>query len=137
MRLRRIAKCLRVGAVSRLRGLEVQQAALRAPSGATVKSPSGGVVSSALMAFFETDGLLYLPGECPALIIRNLVDRHQTGFVLLRAGQSNVVFNVATMAMGGAPPVWKRVLITPRGLVSRRNGAETALAGIARLRNPL
>ena len=41
------------------------------------------------------------------------------------------VFSLATMAMGGAPPVWKRVLITPRGLVNRRNGAETALAGMA------
>ena len=35
------------------------------------------------------------------------------------------------MAMGGASAVRKRVLITPRGLVNRRNGAETALAGMA------
>ena len=35
------------------------------------------------------------------------------------------------MAMGAAPPVRKRVLITPRGLVIRRNGAEMALAGMA------
>ena len=33
--------------------------------------------------------------------------------------------------MGGAPAVRKRVLMTPRGLVNRRNGAETALAGMA------
>ena len=43
----------------------------------------------------------------------------------------DVVFNLATMVMGAALPVRKRVLITPRGLVMRRNGAEMALAGMA------
>ena len=35
------------------------------------------------------------------------------------------------MAIGGAPTVWKRALIALRGLVNRRNGAETALSGMA------
>ena len=43
----------------------------------------------------------------------------------------DVLFSLVTMAMGGAPPVRKRVLIAPRGLVIRRNGAETALSGMA------
>ena len=38
---------------------------------------------------------------------------------------------MATMAMDGAPTVRNRVLIGPRGVVNRRNGAETALAGMA------
>ena len=42
----------------------------------------------------------------------------------------DVVFNLATMAMGAALSFRKRLLMTPRGLVSRRNGAEMALAGM-------
>jgi hypothetical protein len=34
------------------------------------------------------------------------------------------------MAMGGAPSARKRALMTPRGLVNLRNGAEMALAGM-------
>jgi hypothetical protein len=41
-----------------------------------------------------------------------------------------VVFRMSTMPLGDAPTVWERMLMTPRGLVNRRNGAETALAGI-------
>jgi len=41
------------------------------------------------------------------------------------------VFSLATMEMGGAPTGWNRALITPRGLVNRRIGAETARSGMA------
>ena len=68
-----------------------------------LKSPSGGAVSRALVDILEANGLLYLPGERPALMIGNLVDRHQTGFLLLQAGQWMCVFSLATMAMGAAP----------------------------------
>ena len=41
------------------------------------------------------------------------------------------IFSLATMAMARSAAGWKRALIGPRALVSRRNGAETALAGRA------
>ena len=134
------SETLRVGDCQSTDGArrEVSKAALRrAPSATILKSPSCGAVVERVGDSLETNGLLQLRGECSALIVRNLVDRHQAGFRSLEAGQWRDVFSLATMAMGGAPPVWKRVLMTLRGLVNRRSGAETALAGMARLRNPL
>ena len=42
-----------------------------------------------------------------------------------------VVFSMATRPMGDALAVGNRALMTPRGLVKRRNGAETARSGRA------
>ncbi len=76
MRFRCIAKRLRIGVVGRLRRREVQQAPLRRTLGRyrKIAQRRRGVERSD--SIFKTDGLLYLSGERPALIIRNLVDRH-------------------------------------------------------------